>query len=641
MKAKINKFAKKITKDPKIIKRMAVNQIVTTMSEASDSYYNTDKPILTDKIYDLLEARLKTLNPEHPLLKSIGAPVQNNMEKVKLPFFMPSLDKLKGEDDSVKKWIKSYKGPYVVLDKMDGVSLLIVGTKKGWRLFTRGNGFEGQDISHLTRLLKLPTLKDRIAIRAELLMDTKIFESKYKNFAENPRNFVSGLIRRKNPNVEPTKDISIIAYELISNNSSKPSVQLLKLKKLGFQVAPYKKFEDITSESLTKYLEKRKKETTFEIDGLVISQNKKYNRVIKGNPSYSKAFKTFSKQQTAVSTVLKVVWNASRWGLLKPIIKIKPVKLGGVTISNLTGFNAYFIKHGHGLTENKPTKPVGKGAQLLIVRSGDVIPFVHDVIKGTKAEFPDTEYVWNKTKIDIALTKANSTVAIKQITYFFRAIGVEYFSIGLVTRFYKAGLNNIIKIIRAPVIKLITIDGIQKTMARKIKTGIKEALKGVDLHILMYASSKFNRNLGSERLKLVVDRYPDVMSMEYANLPEKIEDIHGFSKILAVQFVKGLPRFKLFMERIDQYVTVNKQQSPISNLLENEVIVFTGFRNDKLKKYIRDNGGKVTNTVSFKTTKLVVKDDTTNSTKVDKAKFIGVKILTVSEFLQQYEYTLS
>lgn len=605
----------------KYIPGLKTGQIVKIMDKASDYYYNTGKELIPDSIYDKLEDELRGREPGHPRLKKVGAPVRTTLDKVKLPFYMPSLSRIKS--DAVDKWTANYPGPYIVMDKMDGVSLLIIGERDTWRLYTRGDGKIAQDLSYLAPFLRLPRVKSGVAVRAELEMKTAAFKA-LKSKDANPRSSVTGIVNSNKVDAKKLKATDIIVYELVKP-SVKPSVQMKKIKSLGFKVVKYKILETVDAGILSLFLKNRKRKTTYDMDGLVVTQDQKHNRPTSGDPKYSVAFKV----ATATTVQVKeVVWSPSRWGFLKPRIKIKPVRLSGVKITYCTGHNAKYIK------ENS----IGPGAVLRLARAGDVIPEVLEVLKSAKEpQMPKEDYEWNESGVEIYLVgrEESDIVKVKSITSFFRTVGVEDFSGGLVKKLYEDGLDSILKIVKAGAGRLEKIPGIRARTAIKITEGIKKRLGEVRLHKLMFASGEFGKDLGSRRLKFVLDEYPKILTVIWKDktLKRKLLKVPGFSTKLANYFIQGLPKFKSFLEKIKPYIklVVPKKVKRLSSSLEGQRIAFTRFRSEELERLIEQAGG-THGSMTRDTTILLVKDMDTPSSKMRKARERGIKIMTEDKF---------
>lgn len=601
-----------------------ISLIAGTIRKAKKAYY-AGNPIMPDKEFDRLEDHLRELDPKHPALSEIGAPIAKKVVgKVELPFYMGSLDKIK--PDNAKKWLRSNSGPYVVSDKIDGNSLLLFGHETHWDVFSRGDGIYGQNLFHLTPFLNLPKPQAGICVRVEAAMSKKNFKT-LEIDAENARNLVSGLLNRKEVSAALMKKIDIIAFELVEPNV-KPFTQFKRLKSMGFLTPKTRRYTTMLDvEKLEKTLTSRRKYGEYEVDGLVITLDQINERVTSGNPKYSIAFKSIDSEQIATVKVVDVLWSPSRHKTLKPRIQIEKTRLSGVTITYLTGFNAKFIN------DNK----IGPGAVLKIVRSGDVIPHILEVVKQAKSpKMPYREYTWSESGVDIYAPTFSKTVYIKRITHFFKTIGVENFSQGLVTRLYNEGFDTIIDIIKAPVDEMIKIEGIGKTMAEKIRNGIGSALSGVELPTLMFASGSFNRDMGLKRLTAIYQRCPNIMDDPITI--HQIAEIQGFSDKTAFSFVHGLKRFKIFYGQLSNYVIVKETKTiqSKSKRLQNEAVLFTGFRDNDLSQAVVENGGVVKTGWSNAVTIVVLKDPNSTSSKAEKAREKGIALMSIEEFRSTY-----
>jgi NAD-dependent DNA ligase len=161
------------------INNMSIIKLEELITLAFDKYFNTETPIMSDETYDTLVDFLKLKAPKSKVLKNIGAkPVKN---KVKLDYWMGSIDKIKlGYDKELDKWMKKYKPPYYISDKLDGVSaLLIYRPDSTINLYTRGTATEGQDISHLVKYFDLPKITKPMAFRGEIIINKKKFNDNW------------------------------------------------------------------------------------------------------------------------------------------------------------------------------------------------------------------------------------------------------------------------------------------------------------------------------------------------------------------------------------------------------------------------------------------------------------------------------
>ena len=165
---------------------------------ANDAYYCYQNPILTDNEYDILREYTIKHFPKNKAVTEGHTKCKMDIvkNKVKLPYEMWSMDKIKPDTGALDKWKKKYSGPYVLSCKLDGVSGLYSTEGDTPKLYTRGNGKVGQDVSHLIQFLRLPK-EPNIVIRGEFIVPKDIFIEKYSSRFANPRNFVAGLVNQK------------------------------------------------------------------------------------------------------------------------------------------------------------------------------------------------------------------------------------------------------------------------------------------------------------------------------------------------------------------------------------------------------------------------------------------------------------
>jgi len=240
-----------INTDPQgFIKKNKKKDIIALLIAADEAFFNGTESLLKDDIYDIIKDYIRKKYPKDPYLKRVGADVDN---KVLLPYYMGSQNKIKDSEEEITKYKKQFKGPYIISDKLDGVSCLIVykrkegvaGIKNNFdiKLYTRGNGTYGQDISHLlTYINGFPELSnivgDYLAIRGELIISKDNWEklrAQGENGA-NPRNTVSGAINSKTLNKKVLNAIDFVCYTLISPVDPKIKNGLEVIKKMKFLV---------------------------------------------------------------------------------------------------------------------------------------------------------------------------------------------------------------------------------------------------------------------------------------------------------------------------------------------------------------------------------------------------------------------
>ena len=625
---------------------------------ANHAFHADKKPLMTDGEYDILHEYIEQRFPVNPVLQEIGAaPIAKN--KVTLPYEMASMDKIKPDSNALPKWMTKYTGPYVISSKLDGVSGLYTTEDEQPHLYTRGDGKIGQDITYLIPYLKLPPERG-VVIRGEFVIKKSTFQSKYANTYANSRNLVAGIVNAKSLD-DRVRDVDFVAYEVIQPENLRPSEQMKWLE--SHNVIPVKNRtltkEQLTNEKLSELLQDGRKHEPYEMDGIIVSDDHSYPRT-SGNPEHSFAFKMVLSDQMAETHVVDVEWSASKNGYLKPRVRLQPVRLGGVTIQYATGFHGDFIE------KNK----IGIGAVVQIVRSGDVIPYIQSVT--TPAEhpkMPSVPYVWNKTHIDVMLENVTEDISVrkKQISAFFKTLEVDGMGEGNVSKLVEAGYDTICKIVHMTEDDFLSIDGFQKKMAAKLAKGIRTAIQRTPLPILMAASGKFGRGMGTRKIESILESYPQ--ALQERNI-ETLTKIKGMSRESAEEFVKNIPEFMAFMEECNlsissQPIVTDTTPEPSmilsekSQELRGKTVVFSGFRNKSLENILKTLGTKMGTSISSNTFALIVPIKTEKSTgqgdevpliqltstvakplksgKMKEAEELNVPIYSLEEFLQKYE----
>ena len=307
-------------------------EIEDYLIKASDMYHNTNKLLMTDKEYDFTLAYLLTHYPESKLKDTVGHEITGKSGKVDLPYYMGSMDNYKTEK-KVESWKKDYPSDYVIMDKLDGVSGLLQKDGKGIQLFTRGNGKQGKNISHLIPYFNIPDLSSHseITVRGEIIVKSTVYD-KLKSDSANSRSFVSGLVNSKKPNVKDVKAVDFVAYEMLYPEF-KISEQLKKMKRIGFNVVNNTSVKSIDFKYLQETLKEFKSNSDYLIDGIIIRHNHNYSYNKSGNPDYAFAFKMALTDQKAETFVTNVIYTASKDGFLKPRVQFAPITIGGAVAS--------------------------------------------------------------------------------------------------------------------------------------------------------------------------------------------------------------------------------------------------------------------------------------------------------------------
>ena len=632
------------------ISELSIKELEEIIVYVADKYYNTSISIIDDATYDLLIDFLRLRDPKSKILKNIGAPIKSK-NKVKLDYHLGSMNKIKPVDSNkFDSWIKNYKGPYNLSDKLDGVSALLVYKKnESIKLFTRGTATEGQDITVLIKYLNLPSFeeikeyvskkkivsdnKDNLmAFRGELIINQKIFEKNWSNTLKNARNSVAGLVNSKNINSDLAKDTNLVLYEVV-DPFLKIDDQFKILNELGFKVVKNKIVNTISFEILSKYLRDRRSNGEYLIDGIIITDSKKHDRNTDGNPEYAFAFKDILEDQIAQSTIIKIEWNISKNGYLNPTVIVEPVSIGGVEIKRVSAHNAKYV------VDNK----LGVGAKIEIIRSGDVIPYIQKVIKpATKIDLPKGKWHWNETEVDIISNDMESDeLKIKNLQFFFSTLNTKGMGKKNVEKIYNSGLNTIEKILKAKESDLLKIEGFQEKTSSNLILAIKESLTNVNLAKLIAASNALGEGMGERRLKQVLDTYPNLITdykkWSKKEFIDKIKELDGWEDKTSSVLVNNFDEFIKFYNKIKSYITLEKKIEIKQSKLTGLTIVLSGFRDNDLQEKLESIGVKISSSVSKNTDYLVVKDQETineGTGKVQKAQDVGVKIITKEQLVK-------
>jgi DNA ligase (NAD+) len=677
-----------IKKDPtKYAKNSSLVELVNFLTYANASYYKDNEPVIEDKIYDIMMFILKERDPNNKLHTKIGefndvninsnSNSNSNENAIKLPYPMASLEKITELNDISKKlsnWCNKYKGPYIISEKLDGVSAQLIKYDDGTiKLYTRGDGTYGQDLSHLIKHLttqeQLTNLEVGMSLRGEIVMPKAVMD-KLKQKYSNGRSSISGLVgaTSTNYNKNTAKYAKLVIYSIINPSNLTQYKMMKKIEKMNFECVWYKKIDIESIESnnpnefekiLRKILNKRKDESKYDIDGIVCvdsSQSIIYKNTNK-NPKHAFAFKIMFEDQIAETTIREILWEPSMYYYLNPTVIFDQVILKGSKITRATAHNAKYIK------DNK----IGIGTKIKIIKSGDVIPYILKIIKHSKKGLmPDIKYKWTESKVDIIATEPNDdilkSVLIRRNEHFFKTLKIKYISSSTIAKMYDKGYTDIYKIIGADQKALTDIEGLGEKSIQKIFTGIKTNIKKIKLYVLMAASLEFGRNFGKKRIKKITDIYPNILTIDNNNLLEKIKKIDGFSDITANQFIDNLDNFKTYFNKLNKYIDLshfmiydkpnkpNKPNKPIkilkqdNNKFSNEKIVFTGFRDEELQDTIIENGGTISSTVSKNTT-IVIYVHNENKQKPNKLlqafklyESTGKPILfTKDQFIKHYK----
>ena len=595
--------------------KVPISNLEKIVSLASQKYYSDEEPIISDQVYDIVLEVLQDRDPNNKILTNIGFKSSN--DKIKLPYFMGSMNKIKTKD-GVKTWITKYNtdSKFVISDKLDGISALYRNNK----LYTRGNGEYGRNISGIIKYLNIPKL-DNVVLRGELIISKDNFDKNRGEYT-SARSMVNGLIALKYGN-DLLSILDFVVFEVIEPKLS-PYDQLEYIKQKGFKVPNYIKIDYIhiidwksdEDNFLKKTLTNFKKESNYDIDGIIVSHNILYPR-ISGNPKNSIAFK--SNDYGKVTKVVDIEWSVSKYGILIPRIRFEKLDLGSM-VEYCTGFSAKYIFN----------NCLGPGSKIRVILSGDVIPYIVEIISSTYPKMPNVGYRWTDNKLHCILLEDDSDLSKKKILHFIKTIKIDYMSCGIVSKLYEKGYTTISSILGIKKEEMLNISGFKETLSNKLICAIHDIIsKPIYLGLLMVASLEFDRGYGLKRVKKILDKYPSIM--EDGITLEQLINIDGFQIKTAKQFMDNFEGFKIFLSKLDLEYYVKTEETNIivnkNTSIDAKHFVMTGFRDIGIIEYITNNGGIIQNDVNMKTDYLIIKDSDSQSSKIKKAKIMGVAIL--------------
>lgn len=630
-----------INENPRLIAKLSEEELLVVLNEAHDVYHATDETLMTDDMYDLLKQRLKKINPKHAFFKKVGAPVKG--EKVKLPFYMGSLDKIRDDPKHVENFKKKYPGKYVISDKLDGISALLVYKNKKATLYTRGDGTYGQDISRfipfISTIPKPSIISESIVVRGELILSRESWNN-LKHKGANPRNVVAGAVNAKEPDLELFDHIQFVSYEVLSPKEL-PSIAFDHLRSRGFKPPHYVIMSDteMNNETLSNLLVQRRERSEFECDGIVIRHDKDHKYISGKNPNYAFAYKSILTHEEAEVIIHTVEWNASKDGFLKPTLLFDTVVLAGVKIQRATGFNGQFIE------KNK----IGPGSRVVIIRSGDVIPHVVRILSPSatgKPSMPDVSYEWTDTHVDIFVTgEATEEIILKQLEFFVKQLDIKYLAKGTLAKMYSAGYDTVPKIMNIKEKELLAIDGIQEKGAKKLYESIKSTREKSNCIDYLAGLNNLGRGIGRKKIENLVKAYPEIAQGKVPTFNASIK-VESLASSTIQEIFKLLPENFKEIHKIDKESCTLKEKpmsvptSPkVSSKLaelEGKSIVFTGFRNKEWEEELKKINCKVVGSVTKSLYMVVALDPEETSSKLQKSREYNIPILSKSAFQIKY-----
>ena len=648
-------------------------------------YYVENDPLISDFEYDTLYKLLEKFEKSNPNKITKDSPTQRVgagliKDFPKTNHLVPMLSLENSYDDAdLMDWDRKAKElsglqeiEYSIEPKFDGASISLVYENDFLvRGVTRGDGEIGDNITQNIHQIKSIPLSaefskhniQQIEIRGEILINKNNFKIYNEHLMEeglpplaNPRNAAAGSLRIKDSTIVSKRNLEGFLYHvsyILKTDENKPvdvdthSSMLELLWNLGFR-SPKKEMKVVRGIEAVIHeineFEKQRDDLPYEIDGMVIKVN---NLDLQDNlgmtshhPRWAIAFKFKARQAT--SKLMAVEYQVGRTGAVTPVAKIKPVQVGGVTVSSISIHNEDYIKE----------KDLRIGDSILIERSGDVIPQIvkslPDLRDGSEAEIvfpkncpacddilykPEGEAVWRCVNINC------TAQVLERIIHFVSkdAMDIKSFGEANVRKFVELGLlKSIPDIYEMDLTKLNNIEG----FGQKSITNLQEAIdqsKQQPLHRLIYALGI--RYVGETTAKTLAQKIKNIFELEAMNLEQlqQLDDVGVKVAFSIFEFFKNADNILMLKKLQDLGIKVEAEvREQITGNLSDQTFLFTGtlskLKRSEAEAQVENLGGKILSGVSSKLNYLICGEDA--GSKLEKAKKIpSIKILTEEDFL--------
>ncbi len=645
-----------------------LNSLRQQVEYHSDLYYNQNRTEISDYEYDMLMQQIKAIEAEYPQLITSDSPTQkvqgiagSTFEKVTHAVKMESLldafsyQELRDFDNRVREVAPDAK--YVVETKIDGLSMSLEYVDGVFtRGSTRGDGIVGEDVTqNLATIKSIPKKIENapkfLEVRGEVYMPKEVFlqlvkqqEEEGKKPFKNPRNAASGSVRQKDSRITEQRNLDIFIFNIqqISDEytltSHKQSLDLIK--SFGFKVSPrynlYDNVDDVIGE--IENIGNMRGQFSFEIDGAVVKVDDFSTRQEMGStnkyPRWAIAYKYPPEEKSTILREIEI--SVGRTGVLTPTAVFDTVQLAGTSVQRAVLHNQDFIDE----------KQINIGDEILVRKAGDIIPEVVKLVK------KNTDSVF---KIPLACPSCGSEI-VKTEESALRCINPEcpeqltrniiHFASRGAMNIDGLGESIVYQLAEKQLIKdvgdlyyltfeqALTLEGFKDKSAKNLIAAI-ETSKQANLDKLIFAFGI--RNIGEKAAALLAEKFNTLDNLTAAKV-EDVTEIDGFGEIGAKSVVEYFEKdtVKLVLQKLkDAGVNMQYKSSRTSDVLSGKTFVVTGtlptLSRDDAEKLITDNGGKAASSVSKKTSFVLAGEKA--GSKLDKAKTLGIPVITEQEFL--------
>ena len=617
--------------DQKILISDLTDDDLLEFCQIANQRYRDGNPIISDEDYDFVfNPELSKRLPDHSFLQKIEAENEGfSEEKIKLPQKMLSTDKAYSWEE-INKWLDrvskfSSEIDYPLADiqikgtaKLDGFA----GYDDGSKLYTRGDGNKGSDISRVfARGLGIFNNSERGQGPGEIVVKRSYFEKHLSNNFEYPRNFQASLIKEK--------ELDSLAIEAISNKAALfvPFTQLPQW--LGSIEEFSNQFLDIVGQ-----LESG---VDFDIDGVVfeivnpelkdyMGSNRKFHR-------WQIAFK--ENKEKAQVKVISVTAQVGRTGKITPVAELEPTQLSGATIYRASG-------HHYGLVKEQG---LGAGSVIELTRSGLVIPKINKVLKTAEVDIPSNcpscgyKLSWDSDFLMCFNHEKCPEQIMGKIIYFFRILANnDGFGQATIQKLYAEGIHRVSDIYLLNEAKLMSMGFGEKTSHNLINQLIRSRKESIEDWRFLAAFGV--QRLGMGNCENLLRNYSVEKIFDLS--VKDISNINGFAEITAELIFDGLTLIKPQYEVLIsggfklEHTLLNTELNQSNSPFNSKTIVFTGTMSEsraKLQKQAKAFGANVGKSVSSKTDFLIIGENVGQS-KIKDAKTHQVEILTEAEYLK-------
>ena len=650
--------------------RGEIKELREKLNENARLYYTLDASTMSDYEYDRLYRRLQELEAAHPEeitpdspTQRVGDAVLNDFAEVRHPVPLESLEDV-FDGDEVKGFLSKVletlpRAEYSVEPKVDGLSVALeYRDGRFYQGATRGDGRVGEDVTGNLRTVRsipknLPEKLPRLIVRGEVYMARSVFdrineelELEGKPLLANPRNAAAGSLRQKDPKVCAKRqlDIAVFNLQLVEGRSFATHSETLDyLREQGFPVIPHTVLRD--PEEILEQIQKlgdNRMDFPYDIDGAVVKLNNLSDRSALGStakcPKWAVAYKYPPEQKE--SRVADIVVQVGRTGVLTPKAVLEPVRLAGTTVTNATLHNQDYI------TE----KDIRIGDTVVVQKAGEIIPEIVSVVKEKRPEGTKPYHLPDKCPVcgaavlrdpDGAAVRCTGAECpaqlLRNMIHFASRDAMDIDGVGpaVLQQLIESGLvSNPADLYDLRAEQLEGLDRMGKKSAQNAVDAIARS-KENDLWRLIFALGI--RQVGAKAAKILATHFGSMDGLRRATAEEltEIDDVGAVTADYITHWMQSDQAADLLARLQKAGVNMECQRELVDQRFAGMTFVLTGaltrFTREEAGEMIELRGGKVSSSVSKKTTYVVAGENA--GSKLKKAGELGVSVLSEEEFL--------